>query len=103
MAESRQRDMPYVPTPVVYGEHLYMWNDNGVVVCMELSSGKDVWTKRIGGNFSGSPIGIDGKLYCISEAGDVHVIAASPEFQDFGKTPLGDPSHATPARTRMAC
>jgi outer membrane protein assembly factor BamB len=77
--------------------HLYEWSDEGIVACVDLKTGKDVWVKRVGSNFSGSPICIDGKLYCISEAGDVFVVAASPEYELLGTTSLGDPSHSTPA------
>lgn len=96
---TRDRALPYVPTPIAYGEHMFLWNDNGVVSCVAARTGENVWTKRLpsGGNFSGSPVCIDGKLYAISEDGDVVVIAASTEFRYFGATPLGDASHSTPA------
>lgn len=93
----RERTLPYVPTPVAYKGHVFLWDDNGVVSCVEAKSGRNVWTKRVGGNFSGSPVCIDGKLYAMNEKGEVVVIAASPRFKSYGKTPLGDFSHATPA------
>lgn len=93
----RKRLIPYVPTPIVLDGHLYDWTDEGIVSCVELATGKDVWTKRIGGNFSGSPICCDGKLYCIDESGTVVVLAASTTFQEFARVPLNDPSHSTPA------
>ena len=93
----RERLLPYVPSPIVYEGHLYEWNDEGIVACVDLKTGENVWTKRIGSNYSGSPICIDGKLYCISEDGEVVVIAASPEYKLHGKTSLDDPSHSTPA------
>ncbi|MEO1994674.1 MAG: PQQ-binding-like beta-propeller repeat protein [Planctomycetaceae bacterium] len=91
------RNLPYVPTPVVYQDHIYLWNDNGVVRCLDVRTGKNLWTQRIGGNYSGSPICISGRLYCMSEAGDVVVLAASPKFQQLATNPLGDGSHSTPA------
>lgn len=94
---TRKKYLPYVPTPVVYKDHLYEWGDEGIVSCVDIKTGEDVWTKRIGGNYSGSPICIDGKLYGISEDGDVVVLAASPEYELLGKTALGDFSHSTPA------
>lgn len=93
----REKTLPYVPTPVYYEGHVYLWDDNGVVSCMEASTGRNIWTKRVGGNYSGSPICIDGKLYAISEEGNVVVLAASPRYRLLGKTNLGDFSHATPA------
>ena len=91
------RNLPYVPTPVAYEDHIYLWNDNGVVRCLDVRTGENRWTQRIGGNYSGSPICIAGKLYCMSEAGEVVVLAASPKFQKLASNPLGDGSHSTPA------
>ncbi len=87
----------YVPTPVVHGEHIYLWCDRGFVCCVEMATGATVWNERIGGNYSGSPVLIDGKLYCMSEEGDVVVLEASPEFKEPTRNPLGDGSHSTPA------
>jgi outer membrane protein assembly factor BamB len=89
--------LPYVPTPVIRGDHVYLWCDRAMVCCVELATGETVWRRRVEGNFSGSPVLIDGKLYCISEEGSVVVLEASPEFHNYGASPLGDGSHATPA------
>jgi outer membrane protein assembly factor BamB len=93
----RDKALPYVPTPIVCGDYLFLWGDNGVVHCVDPVTGREVWTKRVPGNYSGSPVCVDGRLYIMSEAGDVVVIAAAPEFRELGRTPLGDPSHSTPA------
>src|SRR5690606_37456547 len=60
--ESRQ--IPYVPTPIAYEGHLYLWNDNGVVVCLDAETRKPIWTERAAsGTFSGSPVCVNGLLY----------------------------------------
>lgn len=93
----RKQNLPYVPTPVMWEGHLYLWNDDGVVCCVDPKTGENVWRERVGGNFSGSPVLIDGALYCISEDGEVVVIDASPTYRLHGRSPLGDASYATPA------
>ena len=93
----RKTALPYVPTPVAYRGHLYLWTDRGIAVCLDSETGEEVWRQRVGGNFSGSPVCVDGHLYCVSEAGDAFVIEASPEYRLLGKTHLGDPCYATPA------
>jgi outer membrane protein assembly factor BamB len=93
----RTRLLPYVPTPVACGKYLFLWSDHGVVCCMDPATGKDAWTKRVGGDFSASPICAGGELFNVDEAGNVVVVAASAEFKLLGKFPLGDPSHSTPA------
>jgi len=93
----RTRLLPYVPTPLAYQNYLFLWCDRGTVCCVDPTTGKDLWVKRIGGNFSGSPIGAGGMLFNIDEQGDVVVLAAAPEFKLLGKIPLGEPSNSTPA------
>ncbi|MCA9054050.1 MAG: PQQ-binding-like beta-propeller repeat protein, partial [Planctomycetaceae bacterium] len=45
---THDRDLPYVPTPVVHEGRVYLWLDNGVVSCIDLASGEVVETQRIG-------------------------------------------------------
>ncbi len=94
---SENETLHYVPTPIVRGAYLYLWCDLGIVCCVEMATGKTVWRERIGDNYSGSPVMIDGRLYAISESGEVAVIGAEPEFRDYGRSPLGVGSHSTPA------
>ena len=93
----RTKLLPYVPTPLAYQNYVFLWCDRGTVCCIDPTTGKDVWVKRIGGDFSGSPIGAGGMLFNMDEHGEVVVLAAGPEFKLLGKIPLGEPSHSTPA------
>lgn len=92
-----QPALPYVPTPIACGGYLFLCGDSGVFGCIEPGTGRNVWTRRVGGNYSGSPVCIDGKIYIISEDGEVVVFAASSQFRLLGRTRLGDDSHSTPA------
>ncbi|MFM9068240.1 MAG: hypothetical protein ACKOUR_13020 [Planctomycetota bacterium] len=62
-----------------------------------MADGATIWQKRVNGGFSGSPIRIHDKIYCISEEGDVVVLAAEREFQELGRNPLGEETRSTPA------
>jgi outer membrane protein assembly factor BamB len=93
----RERTLPYVPTPIEYEGLLYFWCDDGVVCCVDPATGEDVWMERVGGAYSGSPILIDGRIYCVSEEGEVAVIDASPTYHFYGFSPLGDLSYSTPS------
>lgn len=92
-----RKEAPYVPTPVAKGDLIFLWSDKGIVTCVEGRSGEQIWQKRVTGNFSGSPIRVADKLYCIDEAGTVVVIAAEREFQELGRVPLNEESRSTPA------
>jgi outer membrane protein assembly factor BamB len=91
---------PYVPTPVARDDLIFLWADNGIVTCLDAASGKQHWQERIGSNFSGSPVRVRDKLYCIDEQGVVFVLAAEKQFALLGKNPLGQPSRATPSVAR---
>jgi hypothetical protein len=84
----RTKMLPYVPTPLAYQNYVFLWCDHGAVCCVEPTTGKDLWTKRVGGDFSGSPIGAGGMLFNIDEQGNVVVLAAGPEFKLLGKLPV---------------
>ena len=94
---TRDRILPYVPTPVTHGKLLFLWGDSGTVACLQAQTGQDVWTARVGGNYSGSPICVDGKIYCVAQDGTVAVIAAGSTFKVLGKSRLGEGCHSTPA------
>ena len=100
VAWTRERNLPYVPTPLAFGNHLYFWADNGVVTCLESATGKDVWMQRVGGKYWASPICIDGKIYNITDKGEVVVLASGSKYQLLGRTQLGEPVHSTPAVSR---
>jgi len=92
-----KKEAPYVPTPIVYQDRVFLWSDNGIVTCIKADSGREVWQERVGGNYSGSPVRAGSKIFCTDEAGTVVVIAAAKKFQELGRNRLGELSHSTPA------
>jgi outer membrane protein assembly factor BamB len=93
----RKTMLPYVPCLVAKDGLLFLWGDKGIMVCLEIATGKEVWSERIDGQFSGSPVCIEDRLYCVTEDGIVVVLHAGPEFRELGRTALGDDCHSTPA------
>ena len=92
--------IPQTVTPVAHDGLLFVWQDRGVVSCRDLATGEQLWLERIGGSYCGSPICVGGRLYGISEDGEVVVLAAEREFAELGRVDLGTPSHATPSVSR---
>ncbi|MBC8355022.1 MAG: PQQ-binding-like beta-propeller repeat protein [Planctomycetes bacterium] len=91
------RQAPHIPTPLAYGHWLFMWSDQGIATCLDRSTGKIVWQKRIGGSFYSSPICIDGRIYCIDRDGVMVVIAATDKYDELARISLDQPTSATPA------
>lgn len=88
---------PYVPTSVPYEDLLFLWSDKGIVTCVKTASGEVVWKKRVGGNYSGSPVRAGNAIYCVSEDGEVVAVAASDKYELLGRSQLDKPSRSTPA------
>jgi outer membrane protein assembly factor BamB len=86
-----------VVTPLIKDGKLYLWTDQGFAACHNLASGQQIWRERVGGQFYGSPVWVDGRLYCISKQGEVVVLAASDKYKLLARVPLGEPTFATPA------
>jgi outer membrane protein assembly factor BamB len=87
---------PYVPTPIAVGEYLYLFTDSGTLACVRLSDGELLWKERPAGAIYGSPIWVDGNLYCITKEGKVLVVGSGPSYQLKGIHDLGDESFSTP-------
>ena len=93
-----QRDAaPYVPTPLYRNGLLFLLGDGGFAACFDAETGEKHWYERLGGNFFASPICIEGRLFCISTAGEVVVLKASDEYELLGTSALGETCHSTPA------
>jgi outer membrane protein assembly factor BamB len=89
---------PYNPTPLVYGDYLYVLYDMGLLSCFEAKTGKMVYEKqRLGGQFTVSPWAYDGKVFCLNEDGDTFVVAAGPKFEIVGKNKLDEMCMSCPA------
>ena len=70
--------------------------DNGTVACVRLATGELLWKERPAGPIYGSPICVDGNLYCVTKAGEVLVIKADESYELHGVHPLDDGSFSTP-------
>ncbi|MFK8113479.1 MAG: PQQ-binding-like beta-propeller repeat protein [Rubripirellula sp.] len=91
------RGAPYVPTPVVKGDRLFMVDDKGIASCINAKTGEQLWMERIGGNFGASPIIVGDVMLMISLDGKATTVKASDEFQKLDSFDLGGPVGATPA------
>jgi outer membrane protein assembly factor BamB len=99
IAWSKQRGGVYLPSPIVYGEHLYTVSNNGILTAYEAKTGTRVYQQRVGegGSFVASPVAAAGKLYVTSEEGDMYTVKVGPQYELLSKNPMGEPILATPA------
>jgi outer membrane protein assembly factor BamB len=97
LAYEVKKSAPYVPTGIALGNSVWLWSDAGIVTCLDAPSGKVQYQERVGGNFFGSPIWVEGRLFCVSTAGELAVIEASDRFQVLHRYALKELCHSTPA------
>ena len=83
LAWKHMKDAPDVPTPASDGKNVYLFDDRGVVTCLDAKTGAVVWGPEhtAKGIVSASPILADGKLYITNEDGVTSVVAIHPEFK----------------------
>jgi len=88
----------YVPSPILYGDYLYLTSDRGVLTCIDARTGE---VKYEGGRvpvpatFTASPVAFDGKILMTSEDGDTFVIKAGPTHEILGTNTVGEPVYAS--------
>jgi outer membrane protein assembly factor BamB len=97
LAYQLKKAAPYVPTGIAVSNLVWLWGDGGIVTCLSAPSGEVRYQERVGGNFFGSPVYVDGRLYCVSTAGQVVVLEASDKFNVLGRYELKELCHSTPA------
>jgi outer membrane protein assembly factor BamB len=97
LAWQLKRSAAYVPTGIVKDGLLWLWSDAGVVSCLRAQSGEVLYQERVGGNYFGSPIWVDGRLFCVSKTGELVVLEASDKFNVLHRFPLKELCHTTPA------
>lgn len=95
-----EKNVPHIPSVIARDDLLFLWDDAGIVTCVETATGKQVWKERLPnmeGSCFGSPVS-DGKhIFCADESGNIHVIAASDTYQYLTFNPLGETCKTTPA------
>jgi outer membrane protein assembly factor BamB len=91
------KQSPHVPSPLVIGDRLYLWNDGGIATCCELARGDVIWQNRVGGNYFSSPIAIGDRIFSIDTTGEVVVIAANDKFKVLARNSMGESSRASMA------
>ena len=97
VAWTLEKNAPLNPSPLVVGDELYVVSDQGVALCVDARSGEQHWQKRLGGNFSASPLYGDGKIYFLNETGETTVIAPGKDYEELAVNALPGRTLASPA------
>jgi len=58
-----KKSVPSKPSMLQIDGALYMVDDSGIASFVDAKSGETLWTERVGGDFSESPLFADGRIY----------------------------------------
>lgn len=85
-------------SPVAFGEFIYRFNSPGVIRCIRIGDGEEIYKERLpNANPSVSPfVTPEGRIYFAS-AGKTVVVEAGPTLNIVAESDLGEPSHAAAA------
>jgi outer membrane protein assembly factor BamB len=96
------RGSPFVPSPLLAGDLLYMVNDMAsIATCLDAVTGRTMWQGRLGTaqreGFSASPVAVDGKVFFTNDDGETFVLRQGPTFELLRVNRLGERILASPA------
>ena len=92
--------LPDVPCPLIYKGVLYLVKTGGIATSLNPATGAVLKQARLMGALDGyysSPVGADGKVYMISEAGKVSVLKAGAQWEVLAVNDMEEEAYATPA------
>lgn len=98
----QKKGAPSMPSPLVVGDALYMVSDNGILTCLDTTTGALRWSGRLGGNFSSSPLSADGHVFVGNRDGATFVIEPGGTFELRATNQLDGQIFATPAAVDRA-
>lgn len=91
------RGVPNKPSILLVADLIFMINDGGIGSAVDARTGEVVWTARVGGTYSASPLAAGGRIYLFSEDGKTTVIAAAREYKVLAENQLDEGFMASPA------
>ena len=101
IAWSRNKNTPYVPSPLLYEDHLYFFaGNNAQLSVVDAKDGAmQVDAERLDGIFGvyASPTGAAGRVYLTGRNGAVWVVKNGPKLEVLAKNKLDENFDATPA------
>lgn len=95
----QSRYLPYVPSPIHYRGYLFWVKRGGIVASLDPETGKTLKVGRVSGQsrYFSSPVAGDGKIYLLSEKGELSVITAEPQWRELSRADFQEEAYATPA------
>ena len=80
--------VPQTPSINAIGNQIVMVSDNGIATSVDTNTGKELWRKRLGGNYSASPLISGNRIYFQSELGEATVFEIGDKPTEIARNKL---------------
>ncbi|MCJ7448642.1 MAG: PQQ-binding-like beta-propeller repeat protein [Bacteroidales bacterium] len=87
-------------TPVIKDGLIYTVDTKNNLICIDASTGKEIWTTHLKANFNASPVYAAGNIYLFSVKGESLVIKPGRDLEIVAQNQVKDQIWATPAFLR---
>src|SRR5262249_57010205 len=84
------KGVPSRPSLLLSGDLLFLVSDEGIASAVEAKTGKVLWSERLDGEFSASPVMVGGNVYACNQSGKTFVFRAGPGVDRLAEEPLHD-------------
>jgi outer membrane protein assembly factor BamB len=93
------RFVPFCSSPLYHNDHVYLIKDGGIFTCLDAKTGAAKKTGRVSGTgaYYASPTVGDGKIYLLSEKGQLSVVSPEASWQVLHTADFGEGGYASPA------
>ncbi len=99
VAWALHRNIPEIPSPVLYQDRIYLVRDGGILSAVDVKDGRVLYRERLGatGHYRSSPVIAGNHLYVISQEGVVTVVKTGDDFKRVHAYDFQELVSATPA------
>jgi outer membrane protein assembly factor BamB len=88
---------PDAASPVIANGLVFLATNNGVAICVDNATGKEVWKQRLGNAFRATPLVVGDKIYFFAKDGKTIIVDAARTFHVVAECDLGEDTIASPA------
>jgi outer membrane protein assembly factor BamB len=79
-----------LPSPIAVDDYVVITRLRpGLISCYQVNDGKSLWTARVEGAFSSSPIAINGVIYTVTEEGKIIVFKPGDKYTPISTSDIG--------------
>lgn len=91
------KEAPHESSPVLVGDLIYSVSERGIVICTEATTGNQVWTQELKGDYWASLLATPDRIYMPGKKGTTVVFAAGREYRELATNELDGEILASPA------